>query len=298
MIPIAALLVLALGVGVWKYQMFFPENSALEVSATFLPGEYKAQLTLGNGQVVPVYNKELSFLEENGSLVKYKGGHLTYQTENKTPELVFNTLEVPLGGECSVTLEDGTRVWVNADSKLKYPVAFTDSIREVYLEGEAYFDVVPASQTFVVHTSFGKVKVLGTAFGVTAYRGENYCYTTLERGRVSFETAGHLPLLIHPGEQVIASATGEMEKRIVDPQEYLGWRYGLYVFKEKPLKEIMVTLGRWYDLTVVFESEELKELPFTGNLERYDRIDIFLNALERTGLMKYRIEGKQVILFK
>lgn len=294
----AAVLLLAFGLGIRHYMQPVVPYVVPEAATVIPAGENKAQLTLADGQVIPIADETISLEEQNGSHIEYKDGHLSYQTEKELPELVYNTLEVPRGGECSLTLEDGSRVWVNADSKLRYPVAFNGQAREVYLEGEAYFDVQSCGQPFIVHTSFGRVNVLGTAFGVTAYREEKHCYTTLERGQVSFEVDGGEPLVIAPGEQVVASLSGELHKRAVNTEEFTGWKYGLYVFKEKPLEEIMETLSRWYDISVVYQSEDLKRLPFTGNLERYDRINIFLNALVRTGLVHYRIEGRQVMLSK
>lgn len=298
MAGVAALLVLALGVAMWKYVYFSPQPVDSVLSVGIPAGESKAKLILGDGRIVPIARQELFLQEQDGSQIEYKGGNLSYRPQKGKVELVYNVLDVPRGGECALTLEDGTKVWINAGTKLKYPVVFTGDKREVFLEGEAYFDVVHGERPFVVNTSFGDVKVLGTAFGVTAYPGEKYCYTTLERGRVSFQAPGWEPMEMVPGEQIVASGTGIMEKRTVNAEEYVGWRYGLYVFKEKPLKDIMETLARWYDITVEFQSEELGDILFTGNLERYDRINIFLNALVRTGNVHYMIEGKRVFLSK
>ena len=147
-------------------------------------------------------------------------------------------------------------------------------------------------------TSFGDVRVLGTAFGISAYASEPESYTTLVRGKVSVEREGGKPVVILPGEQVVTSKDGKMMKQKVDVEEFVGWKDGIYVFKEKSLGEIMKTLERWYNISVDFQDKSLVDLPFTGNLKRYDDINVFFDALTRTGDMKYRVEGNQVILFK
>ena len=187
---------------------------------------------------------------------------------------------------------------INSESTLHFPVEFSSENREVYLEGEAFFDVVKNEKPFIVKTSFGDVRVLGTSFGINAYVDAPESYTTLVRGKVSVEREGGEPVVILPGEQVVTSKDGKMIKQQVDVEEFVGWKDGIYVFKEKSLGEIMKTLERWYNISVDFQEKSLVDLPFTGNLKRYDDINVFFDALTRTGDMKYRVEGNQVILFK
>ena len=297
---VAAVWVLALGVTLW---MTFgkKENVApLPVASKIIPaGEKKATLTLADGTEVHVEEITAQILQENGMNIEYRNGEIVYhKSEEKTTEVVYNKLEVPRGGECMIKLDDGTKVWVNAETKLKYPVAFVGDRREVVLEGEAFFDVAKNEKPFIVKTSFGDVRVLGTAFGISAYASESESYTTLVRGKVSVEREGGEPVVILPGEQVVTSKDGKMIKQQVDVEEFVGWKDGIYVFKEKSLGEIMKTLERWYNISVDFQEKSLVDLPFTGNLKRYDDINVFFDALTRTGDMKYRVEGNQVILFK
>ena len=262
-------------------------------------GGKKATLTLADGTKVNVEEIATQVLLEKGMNIEYKNGEIAYNKgEEKTTEVIYNKLEVPRGGECIITLDDGTKVWVNAETKLKYPVAFVGDRREVFLEGEAFFDVTKNEKPFVVKTSFGDVRVLGTAFGISTYAGEPESYTTLVRGKVSVEREGVKPVVVLPGEQVVTSKDGQMIKKEVDVEEFVGWKEGIYVFKEKSLGEIMKTLERWYNISVVFQEKSLVDLPFTGNLKRYDDINVFFDALTRTGDMKYRVEGDQVILYK
>lgn len=297
---VAAVWVLALGVTLW---MTFgkKENVApLPVASKIIPaGEKKATLTLADGTEVHVEEITAQILQEKGMNIEYRNGEIVYhKSEEKTTEVVYNKLEVPRGGECMIKLDDGTKVWVNAETKLKYPVAFVGDRREVVLEGEAFFDVAKNEKPFIVKTSFGDVRVLGTAFGISAYASESESYTTLVRGKVSVEREGGEPVVILPGEQVVTFKDGKMIKQEVDVEEFVGWKDGIYVFKEKSLGEIMKTLERWYNISVDFQEKSLVDLPFTGNLKRYDDINVFFDALTRTGDMKYRVEGNQVILFK
>lgn len=297
---VAAMWVLALGVTLW---MTFgkKENVApLPVASKIIPaGEKKATLTLADGTEVHVEEITARVLQEKGMNIEYRNGEIVYhKSEEETTEVVYNKLEVPRGGECMIKLDDGTKVWVNAETKLKYPVVFVGDRREVVLEGEAFFDVAKNEKPFIVKTSFGDVRVLGTAFGISAYASEPESYTTLVRGKVSVEREGIKPVVILPGEQVVTFKDGKMIKQEVDVEEFVGWKDGIYVFKEKSLGEIMKTLERWYNISVDFQDKSLVDLPFTGNLKRYDDINVFFDALTRTGDMKYRVEGNQVILFK
>ena len=297
---VAAVWVLALGVTLW---MTFgkKENVApLPVASKIIPaGEKKATLTLADGTEVHVEEITAQILQEKGMNIEYRNGEIVYhKSEEKTTEVVYNKLEVPRGGECMIKLDDGTKVWVNAETKLKYPVTFVGDRREVVLEGEAFFDVAKNEKPFIVKTSFGDVRVLGTAFGISAYASEPESYTTLVRGKVSVEREGIKPVVILPGEQVVTFKDGKMIKQEVDVEEFVGWKDGIYVFKEKSLGEIMKTLERWYNISVDFQEKSLVDLPFTGNLKRYDDINVFFDALTRTGDMKYRVKGNQVILYK
>ena len=297
---VAAVWVLALGITLW---MTFGEKENVDptpLASKIIPaGGKKATLTLADGTKVNVEEIATQVLLEKGMNIEYKNGEIAYNKgEEKTTEVIHNKLEVPRGGECIITLDDGTKVWVNAETKLKYPVAFVGDRREVFLEGEAFFDVTKNEKPFVVKTSFGDVRVLGTAFGISTYAGEPESYTTLVRGKVSVEREGVKPVVVLPGEQVVTSKDGQMIKKEVDVEEFVGWKEGIYVFKEKSLGEIMKTLERWYNISVVFQEKSLVDLPFTGNLKRYDDINVFFDALTRTGDMKYRVEGDQVILYK
>lgn len=230
--------------------------------------------------------------------MKYENGRLSYTSgEERVLNDVYNELVVPVGGECHVLLDDGTEVWLNADSKLKYPIAFNGQNREVMLSGEAYFDVKKDSRPFIVSLESGAITVLGTSFGVSAYPGHKN-YTTLVKGCVCFTSLRQEQVVLVPGEQAVVDTSGVLEKRNVEVEEFVGWKDGLFVFKNKTLGAIMEVLERWYGVKTVFQDNSLRELEYTGNLERYESINIFLQLLERLKDIHYKIEENTIILYK
>ena len=169
--------------------------------------------------------------------------------------------------------------------------------RKVFLEGEAYFVVTKDSIPFVVSTSRGDIRVLGTTFNVKAYEEEIAMQATLVEGKV-LVAQGEKEIELAPGEQGTVTANGEMEKREVDVEEFVGWRTGVYVFRKQALGNIMRDLSRWYGVSVFFQNEDLKQVCFTGNLKRYDTINEFLNVLQRTGDIRYRTNSNTVIIYE
>ena len=269
------------------------------------PGVQQAQLTLPDGSIIDVHKKEVNVIVD-GVQVKYKEGVLSYeptvttQHEEKNVEekpVKSNELIIPRGGENTVILADGTTVHLNAGSKLTYPVRFAGKRRVVALEGEAYFEVVQdESHPFVVQTHLGEVMVLGTAFNVNAYTDASVCYTTLVHGKVQFSAPNVGTVTLQPGEQAVVSANGT-EKRTVDLDEYIGWVNGVYNFKNRSLGEIMETFERWYDIQVYYETPDLRDITYSGSLKRYGAVNSFLDALELTGDLTYKISGRKVLIY-
>ena len=301
----AAVAVIVLAVGLSFYMSNF--YSAVEEKRVLIqPGTQQAQLTLPDGSIIDVDKKEVNVVVD-GVQVKYKKGVLSYQPtvttqheEESTEEkpVKSNELVIPRGGENTVILADGTTVHLNAGSKLLYPVRFVGKRRIVTLEGEAYFDVRKDEEhPFVVRTRFGEVTVLGTAFNINAYNDADACYTTLVYGKVNFSTPDQNTITLAPGEQAVASSRG-IEKRVVDVNEYIGWAQGVYVFNNKRLGDIMKTFERWYDVHVYYEKESLRDLTYSGDLQRYGTINTFLNALELTGDIYYRINGRNILIYE
>ena len=294
----AAACLLVIGCSLWLYQSNrFTESVAQAEAVAVAPGSNQAKLILANGQEVMLGEGKEGSIQEDGAEITCENGELKYKKQNQTKKMAYNELQVPMGGECAITLDDGTKVWINAGSSLKYPVSFTQKSREVFLEGEAYFEVKKDSRPFIVKTSYNQVKVLGTSFGVTAYQEDGVSYTTLVTGRVAVKNDQKQELEIKPGEQVLADGSGEMVKRKVNVDEYVGWKNGKYVFQNQRLDVIMKTLERWYNIEVEFEDEKLKDIVFTGKLNRHEDMSHFLDALKCTGDLSYRKEDQKLILF-
>lgn len=297
----AAVIVLAAGLSFYMSNFY----SAVEEKRVLIqPGTQQAQLTLPDGSIIDVDKKEVNVVVDDVQ-VKYKKGVLSYQPtvttqheEESTEEkpVKSNELVIPRGGENTVILADGTTVHLNAGSKLTYPVRFAGKRRVVALEGEAYFDVVKdETRPFIVQTHLGEVTVLGTAFNINAYTDASV-YTTLVHGKVQFSSSSIGTIILSPGEQAVVSANGS-EKRMVDLDEYVGWVDGRYVFNNRPLGEIMQTFERWYDIQVYYETPHLRDITYSGSLKRYGTINSFLDALELTGDLTYKISGRNILIY-
>ena len=297
----AAVIVLAVGLSFYMSNFY---SAVEEKRALIQPGTQQAQLTLPDGSIIDVDKKEVNVVVD-GVQVKYKKGVLSYQPtvttqheEESTEEkpVKSNELVIPRGGENTVILADGTTVHLNAGSKLTYPVRFAGKRRVVVLEGEAYFDVVKdETRPFIVQTHLGEVTVLGTAFNINAYTDASV-YTTLVHGKVQFSSSSIGTIILSPGEQAVVSANGS-ENRMVDLDEYVGWVDGRYVFNNRPLGEIMQTFERWYDIQVYYETPHLRDITYSGSLKRYGTINSFLDALELTGDLTYKISGRNILIY-
>ena len=197
-----------------------------------------------------------------------ESGTLVYKANlhNETAEVMYNTVTIPRGGEYCLELADGTKVWLNAETELRFPVNFSDKTRDVYLKGEAYFQVSKDElHAFQVHTSMGTVAVLGTSFNVRDYADEQKVVTTLEMGKVMYVSGENKKeIILTPGFQVQEEKTGEIKMKKVDVMQYVGWREGKYVFENTALVDIMRTLERWYDIDVVYVDPVVKRLSFHG----------------------------------
>lgn len=250
---IAAVLILVFVlVRPWKYNGNMQEF-VKETQHIIPPGSSMAILKLADGRMIEIGKQPLKLKDTQGSMVKYENGRLSYSSGKETTITeAYNELVVPVGGECHVLLEDGTDVWLNADSKLKYPIVFNGESREVVLSGEAYFEVKKDNRPFIVNLESGDITVLGTSFGVSAYPGYPN-YTTLVRGSVRFTSLRREQIVLTPGEQAVVDIFGSLKKRNVDVEEFVGWKDGVFIFKDKPLAEIMEILERWYGVHVIFQ---------------------------------------------
>jgi ferric-dicitrate binding protein FerR (iron transport regulator) len=271
-----------------------------------LPGGNKAYLTMADGSRIILNDAK------NGDLVtkpglkvsKTSNGMLVYHinktngntTVNAKPE--YNTITTPRGGQYQVILDDGTKVWLNAASSLRFPQAFTGKQREVELTGEAYFEVAKnKAKPFMVQTNGTQVQVLGTHFNVNAYGDNNGVTTTLLEGSVRM-ASGKSTVMLTPGQQGITGKNGApILVSNADMEETMAWKNGLFVFHDASIVNIMKQVSRWYDVDVEY-LDDVQYNEFGGVISKYKSITELLNIMELTRSIHYKIEGRRVIIMK
>ncbi|SIS47753.1 FecR family protein [Zobellia uliginosa] len=304
----AALVLVLLGL-VYVYNSRSDTPTIIENGQTFSvpkndvpPGHDKAVLTLDNGEEV-VLEKEkevkINGASQNGEKLVYDR-HWSQETEAS----LFNYLTIPKGGQFFVQLSDGTKVWLNSDSKLKYPVKFMEGqTREVeLLYGEAYFEVAKSSEgggtNFTVKTGIQLIDVLGTQFNIKAYNGESDIVTTLVEGRIAIES-GTTKEALAPLEQSIIDRDrpGAVSIRKVEKVfDEIAWKHGYFSFKRKSMEDIMTILARWYDVDYEFKDSDKKKKTFTGVLDRESTISQILINIQKTNEIRFEINERKVII--
>lgn len=261
-----------------------------------LPGSNRAQLTLGNGSVIDLNNSKNGLLSREGETLvkKTTEGQVTYHAAGQQAAVQYNMIHTPRGGQYSVVLADGTKVWLNAASSLRFPTAFTGKQREVELSGEAYFEVAKnPAMPFVLKVNGVKVEVLGTHFNIKAYEDDGNVKATLLEGSVKVRNdLGEK--LITPGQQaVLNGSTKNISVHSVNTDDVIAWQKGYYVFKHESIKSIMRDLSRWYDVDVSY-SPGLADKSMTGKISRYKNLSELLDFLELTDEVHFKMEGKGV----
>lgn len=275
-------------------------NALLEAqTSNRVAGTDKAILTLEDGSDV-VLEKGKTF--KNGT-VHSNGERLEYARTNTDSKTAFNVLTIPRGGQYQLVLSDSTRVWLNADTQIKYPVNFVDgkprNLELVY--GEAYFKVSPSTKhqgsVFKVLTKMQEVEVTGTEFAIKAYKDEKRIYTTLVEGHVNI-VVDEKKLQLIPGEQSIVNRdTNQISKQSVNVGYDIAWVRGYFNFKDKPLKDIMKVLSRWYDVEIAFEAQKLEKIKFSGLLNRKQNIEDILNGFKNTKFINaYEIKNNTITI--
>jgi len=267
-------------------------NTAIEI------GDSKATLTLEDGQRIAL---EKGTNYKNNS-VSSNGEKIIYQSKNRAASQIgSNFLTIPRGGQFFIQLADGTKVWLNSESQLKYPVAFVDGkVRKVELiYGEAYFEVSPSTahkgSKFEVLTKKQTVEVIGTQFNVKAYSDENNIYTTLVEGKVAINIAGQKHLLIPKQQSIFDITNNSIKIDKVDVYSSVAWKEGFFSFNSMSLKEIMKVLERWYDIKTVFKNKAIENRTFNGILDKDQKIEEILNIISNTNNIAYEINQKTVI---
>lgn len=262
-------------------------------------GTDKAVLTLDDGSEIALekgQNYHMNGISSNGEQVVYNS------SDTAESKIKYNILTIPRGGQFSVTLADGTHIWLNSESKLKYPTSFTDGkTREVELVyGEAYLDVSPSisnkGSKFKIFTGKQSIEVLGTEFNIKAYKDEDAVYTTLVEGKIAIE-GGSMKEILRPGQQATYNIKNhDIQLKSVDVYNEISWKNGVFSFKGMPLKKIMNVLSRWYDVEVVFATPKQESVEFTGVVDRNQDISKILSIINQTNNIDYKIKKNTITI--
>jgi ferric-dicitrate binding protein FerR (iron transport regulator) len=298
----AVALYLWIGPGRQKKEPLKPSPIAFKNDAP--PGSDRAILTLADGTKITLDSTgDGKIAQQGGTKVIKLGGQLAY-TASPSGEVLYNTISTPKGGQYQVVLPDGTKVWLNAVSSLRFPTTFSGSERTVELDGEAYFEVTSKATAehapFRVNVNNMRVEVLGTHFNVMAYQDETAMKTTLLEGRVRVtSTPGQgddaRSVVLTPGQQASVGSTARVQVQTVDVDEAVAWKNGLFQFNNASLSTVMRQAARWYDMEVVYEGN-VKDESFTGTVPRMEHLSGLLKVLELTKTLKFDIQGNKIIV--
>lgn len=293
-------LLLLSGYYIYKYNSR-KEAAKTEIKALaqdVLPGGNKATLTLGNGSTIVLDSAGIGTIAQQGSATVRKSGsgRLAYNVIPQTPaEMMYNTVTTPRGGQYQLTLSDGTRVWLNAASSIRFPVLFQGKERSVEVTGEVYFEVAHNDkQPFKVKAGEQIVEDIGTAFNINAYPDEGAIRTTLIEGSVKV-SEGKDATVLKPGEQTIAGLQQFRVQHSVDIDQVMAWKNGLFSFDHADLQTVMRQLARWYDVDVRYEGQ-IPAKAFNGKIGRTLTLSQALDVLTMTSRVHYTIAGKQLTI--
>ncbi|MDR2131654.1 MAG: FecR domain-containing protein [Odoribacteraceae bacterium] len=264
------------------------------------PGRSYAELQLADGNVVILQPGEERLIASDARVeITTREKALVYTPRGESAGLKYHVINVPAGAEYEVQLSDGTRVFLNSASRLRFPVAFTGPGREVFLEGEAFFEVArDTTRPFSVRAGEMTVEVLGTSFNTRSYPKQSIAATTLTGGRLRVILPGG-EHEIAPGQQAwFDKETRSSGVKEVEVEQYTSWKDGYYYFNRVPLEEIMSTLAAWYNLEVSYQDPGVKSIPFSGQLERHGDVARLLDKFESTNEIQCIIQGNHVIIKK
>lgn len=302
---IAASVILLFGLG---YFFLSKKNTPSLVKADankvmendLLPGGNRAILTLGDGQQIILDSTQNGNLAKQGNstVIKLDDGRIAYKDANeKSADIVYNTISTPRGGQYQVELADGSKVWLNAASSLRFPTRFSDRERKVEITGEVYFEIAKrAGVPFeVILTNGSKVQVLGTHFNVMDYADERKIETTLLEGSVRF-IHNEKSMVINPGQQVVLDeiTDGLSVNNNVEIEAVMAWKNGKFYFKNSDIESVMKQISRWYDVDVEFRGKVDKK--FEGSVSRNISASNIFKILEATGGVNFIIDGKKIVV--
>ena len=319
-IAAAAAVLLLAGLGIYwlmRQQPTAPQPAEMafknDVKA---PAGNKATITLAGGRQVLLQDVQQGQLTTQGNtqVVVDKNGQIVYEAtdKNNRPETIFNTLNNPRGSQVTtLVLSDGTRVWLNAGSSLTYPVAFANNERKVTVSGEAYFEVMPQHPKgghkipFIVKMvspsgDRGEIKVLGTHFNIKAYDDEDDTKVTLLEGSVEVHgpvvKGTHEVAMLVPGRQISILPQGSLSTHIVDVEQTVAWKNGLFDYKSSNITQVLRDAARWYDIDIAYEAEKPGDT-FTGGISRSASLTELLTILQMSRV-RFKLEGRKLTVLK
>lgn len=292
-----------------SYGVYFSLNNQTSQKLTktpakheIIPGGNKAILRLADGSEIILNNSENGVLVNQGSSVvnKTKEGQIIYDLKDtKSPtaentQTVYNTIVTPRGGQYQIILQDGTKVWLNASSSLRFPTSFSGKSREVEITGEAYFEVAKnKDKPFFVRSSGQTIEVLGTHFNVNAYRDESSIKTTLLEGSVKVSVSSN-DIIITPGQQsVVNRSSSTLTIRKADIKSAVSWKEGYFQFDNESIESIMRKVSRWYDVDIYY-AKGYTQQGFVGSISRFEDVSKVLKMLELTETVHFKIEGRRI----
>ncbi|MCI7294813.1 FecR family protein [Butyricimonas virosa] len=300
----AVLLFPILVVGSWKLMHETEQVSIVASSvAPIQPGCSQAVLVLDDGRKVFLKEEEEGVISEDKEItVTGEKDRLVYtSSEGKNvDEIRFNELEVPRGGEYKVRLADGTLVYLNSATRMKYPVKFDEKERKVYLSGEAYFEVAKdPERPFFVEMEGVEVRVYGTSFNVNTHQ-EGNIQTVLVKGSIGVKVlSSGMESMIRPGQMAeFKQGNTKVDVKDVNVAVYTDWKDGIFRFENQRLEDILAVLSNWYDMNVFYQTVSVKELHFSGYMERYKDVSVILEAITLSTGVTFSIQGKTIIVSK
>lgn len=295
------LITLATALYFFNYEHRVDKSQRVAVNQNkIVPGSNKAILTLADGSTVVLdASTPLEGINQFGVRIsKSVDGKLVYKGEKAAAAVdAYNTVSTPKGGQYEITLPDGTKVWLNAASKLRFPVVFSTNERRVELSGEAYFEVAKdRKKPFKVESEQQEITVLGTHFNVNAYNDEDFAKTTLLEGSVRVNKGASQAVLI-PGQQAISNAASAAisVRKGVDVQEAVAWKNGLFVFEQERVFSIMNKISRWYDVEVIYKGD-FRGQKYSGNISKFEDVTEVLKTMQLTGTIQFKVEGRRIFV--
>jgi ferric-dicitrate binding protein FerR (iron transport regulator) len=300
----AAVVLLLAGAAFWflnRPKAAIQPNLVATTLEKITPGGNKATLTLADGSVVTLDSAGNQTIQQGDQSIRQQNGQLLYTDRGNNNSVHYNKLSTPRGGQFQVVLPDGTKVWLNSATTLRYPTAFTGAQRVVELEGQGYFEVAPnASQPFLVrvpssHKDSMEIQVLGTGFDVMAYADEATVNTTLISGSVRVKEGKTIQTL-QPGQQAVMNNEDyAITVMTADIKKVTAWKNGVFVFNNTALPAILREVARWYDVDIVYAATPSTEL-YGGGISRNLQLSAVLRLLEASGYNHLKMEGRKVIV--